>query len=135
MSKGNRRQWARGSGLGGVLPGGWAGRRAARRVPPFRPLLEELEGRLVPSVSVTASLLADIYPGGNPNPRSLTNVNGILFFSARDSGHGIELWKSDGTSSGTTLVNDINPGAAISNPAVLTNVSGALFFVANDGSH
>jgi ELWxxDGT repeat protein len=45
------------------------------------------------------------------------------------------LWKSDGTSSGTVLVQDINPGAGSSSPSNLTNVKGTLYFRAYDGSH
>ncbi len=48
--------------------------------------------------------------------------------------NGTELWKSDGTSPGTTLVSDINPGSATSDPKELTNVDGTLFLVANDGA-
>jgi ELWxxDGT repeat protein len=62
-------------------------------------------------------LVKDIRPGPfsafNPslvNP-SLTNVNGTLFFVANDGTNGYELWKSDGTSSGTVLVRDINSGS------------------------
>src|SRR5262249_7430015 len=47
----------------------------------------------------------------------------------------VELWKSNGTSSGTLLVKDINPGFGDSYAVFLTNVSGTLFFRANDGSH
>src|SRR5262249_62113658 len=47
---------------------------------------------------------------------------------------GFEIVKSDGTSSGTVLVKDINPGSASSTPSSLTNVFGALYFVADDGS-
>ena len=46
---------------------------------------------------------------------------------------GTELWKSDGTESGTVLVEDINPGGS-SFPQYLTNVAGTLFFFANDGN-
>ena len=48
------------------------------------------------------------YPGSYPE--SLTAVNNTLFFTADDGVHGREFWKSDGTTSGTTLVKDINVG-------------------------
>ena len=40
----------------------------------------------------------------------LTNVNGVLYFSAYTPTYGTELWMSDGTASGTTIVQDIYPG-------------------------
>src|SRR2546425_8174835 len=39
-------------------------------------------------------------------PDNLTNVNGTLFFVADDGMHGRELWKSDGSATGTVLVKD-----------------------------
>jgi ELWxxDGT repeat protein len=57
---------------------------------------------------------------------------GLLFFSGCDD-CGCELWKSDGSSSGTTRVKDIQPGALGSNPAELTDVNGTLFFLAAYG--
>src|SRR5262249_27570756 len=77
------------------------------------------------------------------NPYRLTNVNGELFFTADDGVHGTELWKSDGTVAGTSMVKDIYPGSYTryfggsypnsSNPRELTNVNGTLYFTANDG--
>src|SRR5262249_29772790 len=64
---------------------------------------------------------------------NLMNVNGTLFFSARNATRGFELWKSNGTPAGTLLVKDINPGSASSGPVALTNVNGTLFFYANNG--
>ena len=46
---------------------------------------------------------------------------------------GEELWRSDGTSSGTGLVADIRSGIFGSNIFNLTNVGGTLYFRANDG--
>ncbi|MBO0697984.1 MAG: autotransporter-associated beta strand repeat-containing protein, partial [Zavarzinella sp.] len=83
-------------------------------------------------------LLKDIQPNvGFPigsDPDELTNVGGTLFFSARDSVSGRELWKSDGTAAGTVRVKDINPGPGDSGPTSLTNVGGTLFFSATDDS-
>src|SRR6266576_2726596 len=74
-----------------------------------RHVIEPLETRLL----LAAQMVADVYPGNlSSNPTSLTNVNGTLYFIADDGVHGRELWKSDGTPQGTTLVRDINPGAA-----------------------
>ena len=71
-------------------------------------------------------------------PDELTNVNGTLFFTAYNGDgagqNGNELWKSDGTEAGTTLVKDINVGPDDSYPDDLTNVNGTLFFSASDGT-
>ena len=66
--------------------------------------------------------------------RSLTESGGELFFVADDGTSGFELWKSDGTTAGTVLVKDINPGGVGSIPVDFTEIGGELFFVANDGT-
>jgi ELWxxDGT repeat protein len=91
------------------------------------------------------TLVKDIHPNGNidpfensSNPRYLTEVNGLLYFVADDGVHGVELWKSDGTHSGTMMVKDIYPvneGLFNSSyPDDLTNANGTLYFTADDGS-
>ncbi len=78
------------------------------------------------------------------NPRDLIVVNNTLFFWVNGTPGGPvylgnELWKSDGTFGGTTLVKDIYPGSSGSvdftsgiEKAILGN---QLVFVANDGVH
>jgi ELWxxDGT repeat protein len=61
-------------------------------------------------------------------PASLAAVGSTLFFRANATGTGTELWKSDGTTTGTGIVKDVLAGNSGSNPYNLTNVNGTLFF-------
>lgn len=70
--------------------------------------------------------------------RTLTAVGERLFFSGFrcEGSKGRELWTSDGTAAGTTLVKDINPGKYKgSTPADMASVGRRLYFSANDGVH
>jgi ELWxxDGT repeat protein len=51
-------------------------------------------------------------------------VSGTAYFSADDGMHGFELWSSDGTALGTSLVVDIRPGEKGSSPENLVYVAG-----------
>ena len=88
-------------------------------------------------------LFSDPLPGATPNyysqnPTSfidkLVVCNQNLYFVAKDSSHGTELWKSDGTSGGTSMLRDIRPGVLDSYPSMLTISDSLLFFVANNGT-
>jgi ELWxxDGT repeat protein len=101
------------------------------------PVLEALEDRLVPSP--VPFQVADVSPGGILRSRYdlVGNVNGTFFFNANDGTHGDELWRSDGTAVGTTMVADINKtsyGFNGSFPSGLVNVNGTLFFGASNGA-
>ncbi len=63
------------------------------------------------------------------SPTELTNVNGVMYFSADNGIVGRELWKSNGSAEGTELVKDILTFGS-SNPSNLTNVNGTLYFTA-----
>lgn len=65
--------------------------------------------------------------GGGSDPGGFTNVDGTLFFGATDCKHGAEIWRSDGTRSGTRRLTRIPNGNGES-PGNLTNVDGRLFF-------
>jgi ELWxxDGT repeat protein len=55
-------------------------------------------------------------------------VGATLYFNATNN-FGSQLWKTDGTTAGTTMVADLN-GTAGSNPQNLINDNGTLFFSA-----
>lgn len=66
---------------------------------------------------------------------SPTRFGTRLLFTAADPAHGRELWVSDGTGSGTSLVVDARPGPAggAGDPPRITPAGTRAFFVANDG--
>jgi ELWxxDGT repeat protein len=60
--------------------------------------------------------------------RSFADVGGKLFFQATDGASGYELWQSDGTPAGTSLVKDLTGDLYSSYPAPLYSVNGRLVF-------
>jgi len=88
-------------------------------------------------------MVKDINPGlgdslfpGASEARLMVNINGTLYFAANDGANGIELWKSDGTDTGTVMVKDINPtGDGIPDWSQLLNVNGTLYLIATDGAN
>jgi ELWxxDGT repeat protein len=82
-------------------------------------------------------LVEDVNPSDDPHDSRdvfgySAAVGRTLFFSADDGVHGYELWRSNGTARGTTLVRDIEPGEGDSAPQRMTAVGDTLFFAADD---
>ena len=94
----------------------------------------------------STSLVKDIWVGADSsNPEYLTVYGSLLYFAAdtkltiAGASDGVELWKSDGTTSGTVMIS-IREGSGGSYPRYLTpftsKAQGAtekLFFLATDG--
>ena len=95
-------------------------------------------------------MVADINPAGDstpaawmqdgqPNPviSQLTDFNGTLYFIGDDGAHGQQLWTSNGTAAGTTMVSEINlphgnsPDQTLDSLAVVGN---RLYFTALTGN-
>ncbi len=84
------------------------------------------------------TMLADIDPG-NAGPYSMPSgqfaaLGGTLYFANDDPAHGVELWQSNGTVSGTSLLADLNPGPAGSFPENMAVVNNTLYFAATSGA-
>lgn len=83
-------------------------------------------------------MVKDINPGSNTsvywesgfvNGDLIVIHQGELYFSADDGGtYGVEVWRSDGTSEGTRIAVDINPGSNSSWPVQYVSVGEKLFF-------
>lgn len=86
----------------------------------------------------SATLLKDINAGsGDGLPYADYAVLGsYAYFPASDGTtagkHGLELWRTDGTSSHTTMVKDIDPGTSASNPHGFVKAGSYVYFVAHD---
>jgi ELWxxDGT repeat protein len=81
-------------------------------------------------------MVKDIWPGSTTISAGNTQIFAVgntLFFGFSDGTLGTELWKTDGTSEGTVMVKDINPGSASGSPTEFYKANGILFFRANDG--
>jgi ELWxxDGT repeat protein len=89
-------------------------------------------------IAAGTALVKDVNPGstgsfpGNVDQLGVELGAGLLF-AADDGTNGRELWKSDGTSGGIVLLNDINLGSASSSPDNLAALEGIVLFEATDG--
>lgn len=83
----------------------------------------------------SANAFFDALTGGDAVNNWLTNINGLLYCAADDGNHGKELWQSDGTASGTVMVQDIYGGNQGSHPSDLVAMNNKLYFSATDPTH
>lgn len=87
------------------------------------------------------ALVKDIDPTSEPFnpiqgsvPRDLTAVDSVVYFTADNGSSGRELWKSNGTADGTTMVLDMTPGGGSTSFIDLVDVEGQLFFTVGKGA-
>ncbi len=88
---------------------------------------EMLENRWTMSVSVTP---LDINASGSSLPVYATATSLGIFFRASTPQFGDEVYISDGTTKGTRLVKDINPGTPGSSPTDFVELDGIVYFSA-----
>ncbi|MCL4852005.1 MAG: hypothetical protein KJZ78_11580, partial [Bryobacteraceae bacterium] len=81
------------------------------------------------------ALVRDIWPhtlmpARSSRPHELVSLDNTVVFAARDTDHGEEIWCSDGSSSNTRMLHDINLGSADSRPSSLTRLGPRALFTA-----
>lgn len=76
----------------------------------------------------------DIDPAGSSFPQGLTTFEDEVYFTAATPAAGHELWRTNGTPAGTTMVDDLLPGAGSSNAVPVGVHDGALYVVGDDGA-
>ena len=95
-----------------------------------------LESRMLLS---GAKLVEDLNTSPVPAPDGtylLGNIGDWAIFAEQDATHGLEPWRSNGTTGGTFLLKDINPGPASSNPSsgdTAVQTPKYIYFAADDG--
>ena len=81
-------------------------------------------------------MVKDIHPGSsNSHPIDFVEYNNEVYFRANDGTHGYELWKTDGTTNGTTIIKEICIGIAGSDPRYGVVFNQKLYFRARDQLH
>lgn len=91
--------------------------------------------------SVGTKMVKDIFTGiGNAQITSLrtssASFQNKFYFVANDGVNGLEVWVSDGTTGGTSMLKDINPNSAsgIAYEPNFVVYNGALYFAADNGT-
>jgi ELWxxDGT repeat protein len=85
-------------------------------------------------------MVKDINPGINDGLDfesgyfGITIIDNEAYFFANDGVHGNELWKSDGTAAGTTMIKDILPGPDGSYPIFFRKLNDKVAFIAADSA-
>ena len=85
------------------------------------------------------AMVRDVWPGSNSGmsenrfSSTIFAVGSDVYFEASDGNAGFELWKSDGTANGTTMVADILPGAPGSSPDRFILFDSSIYFRIDNG--
>lgn len=80
----------------------------------------------VKDINETASAAGSTFVAG-------VTIGNVTYFGADDGLNAFEFWRTDGTTAGTWLVKDLQPGRFGSNASNYRIFNGKVFFTANNG--
>lgn len=77
-----------------------------------------------------------VNPGQNLNSDGAYAIlNNVMYFSADNGINGAELWRSDGTATGTYMLRDIEPGAVGSGPSEIIVAGNKIMFTTKNNNY
>lgn len=71
---------------------------------------------------------------GNETIRKIVTLNNSIIMQVSEKKYGDELWRSDGTENGTSLIKDINKRDVQSSRFILAKTNNKIYFTADDGT-
>lgn len=89
---------------------------------------------MVKDINLTSVESENYTFSGSSLRKKFIDVNGKLFFLANSGPEGFELWRSDGTNAGTTLVKDFVTGTASASYGNFLTLGSNLFFLVTDNT-
>jgi ELWxxDGT repeat protein len=96
--------------------------------------MAQLKAELVKDINSTGNAIALPSQGANPIPQ-LFVYKDKFYFAADDGINGGELWVSDGTKNGTSMVKDINVGSNGSFPEIITIFKDKMLIMAREADN
>src|ERR1051325_3246909 len=72
--------------------------------------------------------------GKSSSPRDLVRAGDYVWFLADDGTHGLQLWRTDGTASGTAPASNIAVGTPFVFPAIIGPIGERVVYLAADGT-
>lgn len=90
----------------------------------------------IAACAVIASALPALAGPGSSEPFALSSIGGKGYFWAKSKSRGFELWRTDGTTAGTKIYQEFQPGTAGSDEGSrVWSTGGRLWVFADDGVH
>jgi ELWxxDGT repeat protein len=102
----------------------------------LKPNIDEYEIYVSDGTAAGTKKITNLHVTSSSQPIGLKAFNGKAVFAASNDATGREIWITDGTEAGTTLLKDILPGptGSLYNPQFVF-FGDRIYFVADDGAH